>query len=61
MRVGQKIGVIALFCTGFVCILLATIQVVQIGVKTENSTTPSSSWLALWAIIECTIGESGPV
>ncbi|ORY16878.1 hypothetical protein BCR34DRAFT_635246 [Clohesyomyces aquaticus] len=51
----QKLSVMALFCTGFVCILFAVIRVVQIGTKAGNSTTPSSSWLALWAVVECAI------
>ncbi|KAF2473677.1 uncharacterized protein BDR25DRAFT_386509 [Lindgomyces ingoldianus] len=51
----QKLSVVALFCTGFVCIFFAIIRIVQIGVKADNSTTPSTSWLAFWAIIECSI------
>ncbi|KAF2201916.1 hypothetical protein GQ43DRAFT_337939, partial [Delitschia confertaspora ATCC 74209] len=51
----QKFSIIALFCTGFICILFAIIRVVQIGTKAGNSSTPSSSWLALWAVIECSI------
>ncbi|KAF2867042.1 hypothetical protein BDV95DRAFT_446823, partial [Massariosphaeria phaeospora] len=51
----QKISVIALFCTGFVCITFATLRVVEVGMKSGSSSTPSSSWLALWAVIECSI------
>lgn len=54
---GQKISVGALFCTGFICILFATIRVVQIGMKAGSNTTPSSSWLALWAVVEGSIGK----
>jgi hypothetical protein len=53
----QKISVGALFCTGFICILFATIRVVQIGMKAGSNTTPSSSWLALWAVVEGSIGK----
>ncbi|KIW72139.1 hypothetical protein PV04_00359 [Phialophora macrospora] len=52
---GQKIGIGGLFCVGWVCITFATIRVVQIGVKANNSSTPSSSWLALWAIVETAV------
>ncbi|KAF2643779.1 hypothetical protein P280DRAFT_444904 [Massarina eburnea CBS 473.64] len=51
----RKISVMALFSSGLVCILFATIRVVQIGEKATNNTTPSSSWLALWAIVEGSI------
>ncbi|KAF2713428.1 hypothetical protein K504DRAFT_487837 [Pleomassaria siparia CBS 279.74] len=51
----QKLSVGALFCTGFVCILFSIIRVVQIGGKASNSSTPSSSWLALWASVEGSI------
>ncbi|CAO2651784.1 Nn.00g000670.m01.CDS01 [Neocucurbitaria sp. VM-36] len=55
MARGQKIAVIALFASGFVCITFATLRVVQIGTKTGNTTSPSPSWLALWTIIETSI------
>ncbi|KIW75663.1 hypothetical protein Z517_10405 [Fonsecaea pedrosoi CBS 271.37] len=51
----QKVGIGALFCVGLICIIFATIRVVQIGVKTEGHSTPSSSWLALWAIVESAV------
>ncbi|OCT54352.1 hypothetical protein CLCR_00860 [Cladophialophora carrionii] len=51
----QKVGIGGLFCVGWVCITFATIRVVQIGVKANNSSTPSSSWLALWAIVESAV------
>jgi hypothetical protein len=51
----QKIGIGALFCIGWICIAAAIIRVVQIGVKSGSSSTPSSTWLAFWAIIESTI------
>lgn len=50
----EKIGIGALFCSGFVCIVIAVLRVVQIGVKSRNS-TPSSTWLALWAEVEAAI------
>jgi hypothetical protein len=51
----QKIGMGVLFGIGWICIAMAIIRVVQIGSKAGNSSTPSSSWLALWAIIEAAI------
>ncbi|KAF4539730.1 CFEM domain-containing protein [Lasiodiplodia theobromae] len=51
----EKLAVGALFCSGFVCITMAVLRVVQIGVKANNNTTPSSSWLALWAEVEAAI------
>lgn len=51
----QKIGMGVLFGIGWICIAMAIIRVVSIGSKAGNSSTPSSSWLALWAIIESAI------
>ncbi|CAI9628127.1 unnamed protein product [Alternaria burnsii] len=48
----QKVAVIALFASGIVCMAFATLRVVQIGIKSENSTAPSPTWLALWTIVE---------
>jgi hypothetical protein len=55
MARGQKIAVIALFASGFVCIAFATIRVVQIGIRAGNDISPSPTWLALWTIIESAI------
>jgi hypothetical protein len=51
----QKYGVVGLFCIGLVLIIAATLRVAQVGGKARSSSTPSSSWLALWGVIECTI------
>lgn len=51
----QKVGMGVLFGIGWICIAMAIIRVVQIGSKAGNSSTPSSSWLAFWAIIEAAI------
>lgn len=51
----QKIGMGVLFGIGWICVAMATVRVVQIGSRAGNNSTPSSSWLALWAIIECAI------
>lgn len=55
MARAQKIAVIALFASGFVCIGFATLRVVQIGIKTGNSASPSPTWLAIWTIVESAI------
>lgn len=52
MARGQKIAIIALFTSGFVCIAFATLRVAQIGVRAGNDASPSPTWLALWTIIE---------
>ena len=57
MPTSKKLGIAALFGIGFICIAMAIVRVVQIGVKANNNSTPSSSWLALWAIVETGIGK----
>lgn len=52
---GQKIAIIGLFASGFVCIAFATLRVVQIGRQTGETNTPNPTWLALWTIIETSI------
>lgn len=52
----QKFGVRVLFGTGLVCILFATIRVVQIGSKTDGgSTQPDPAWLMLWTMLESSV------
>ena len=51
----QRIGMGILFGIGWTCIAMAIVRVVQIGSKAQSSSTPSSSWLALWAIIESAV------
>ncbi|KKZ68594.1 hypothetical protein EMCG_01044 [[Emmonsia] crescens] len=48
----QKASLGALFSVGLICIAIATVRVVQIGSKAKNNSTPSSSWLAFWGILE---------
>lgn len=47
----KKAGIIALFCVGWAAIAAAIVRVVSIGVR-AGSSTPSSTWLAFWGIIE---------
>lgn len=52
----QKLGVRILFGTGIICILFATIRVVQIGSKTDGgSTQPDPAWLMLWTMLESSV------
>ncbi|KAK4862945.1 hypothetical protein LT330_010719 [Penicillium expansum] len=53
MRTRQKLSIGGLFCFGWVCIIISTIRVVQLG-ETENG-VPAPSWLALWGTIEASI------
>ena len=52
----QKMSIGGLFCIGWICIIVATIRVAQLG-STASNGTPQPSWLALWAIIEASIGK----
>jgi hypothetical protein len=56
MKPKQKLSIAGLFCFGWVCIIISTIRVVQLG-QTDNG-VPAPSWLALWATIEASIGRS---
>jgi hypothetical protein len=51
----QKFGVIGLFSIGIILIAVATLRVAQVGGKARSSSQPSSSWIALWGMIECSI------
>ena len=52
----QKIGLAGVFGVSGICMLFAIVRVIQIQVKTGSS-TPSPAWLALWAVIETTVGR----
>ena len=55
MPLSQKLSIGGLFCLAFVCIAVATIRVKELG-STINSSQPSTTWLALWGIVESSIG-----
>jgi hypothetical protein len=57
----QKLGICGIFCVAIIGIVIAIIRVVNIGVKSGNNSTPSSSWLALWGIVETGIGTSSSI
>lgn len=46
----------ALFGSGIVCILIATLRAAQITVNTIKTNAPTDgTWLALWGMVECAI------
>ncbi|GCB26973.1 hypothetical protein AAWM_09858 [Aspergillus awamori] len=51
LPLGQKISVGAVFALGTICVIMAVVRVIQIGTRANNDSTPSSSWLAFWAVI----------
>jgi hypothetical protein len=58
MPLAQRISIGGIFSVGIICIVMACIRVIQIGVKSGGASTPSSSWLALWGITEASMGMS---
>ncbi|KAF2124149.1 hypothetical protein P153DRAFT_361336 [Dothidotthia symphoricarpi CBS 119687] len=56
----QKVCIGLLFASGLICILFATIRVVQIGIRDGKPMTPEPKWLTLWTIIECSTGTATP-
>ncbi|PWY85029.1 hypothetical protein BO70DRAFT_424358 [Aspergillus heteromorphus CBS 117.55] len=55
MPLGQKLSVAAVFALGSICVVMAVVRVVQIGTRANSDSTPSSSWLAFWGMIEAGI------
>ncbi|KAF7713391.1 Uncharacterized protein PECH_001331 [Penicillium ucsense] len=57
MQLKQKLSIGGLFCFGWICIIIATIRVVQLGSRSNGASNgqPAPSWLALWGIIESAI------
>lgn len=61
LPLGQKISVAAVFALGTICVIMAVVRVIQIGTRANNDSTPSSSWLAFWGMIEAGIGAEPPL
>lgn len=55
MPLAQKLSIGGLFALGFICIAVAIIRVKELGSNFSGG-TPSPSWLALWGIVESSIG-----
>ncbi|KAK7949222.1 uncharacterized protein PG986_010108 [Apiospora aurea] len=54
MPILRKLSLAVLFALGVLCIITATIRVVEIG--RETTTRPSLTWLAMWSTIESSVG-----
>jgi hypothetical protein len=57
----RKVTIAALFCLGWVCIAVSTIRVTYLGhgsAAGQEFKQPSTSWLALWGIVEAAIGTN---
>lgn len=58
----KKIAILLLFATGFICILFACLRVAQVGIsaaKPEADGQPlDPTWVAIWGMVECSIGMS---
>ncbi|KAH6690600.1 hypothetical protein F5X68DRAFT_253476 [Plectosphaerella plurivora] len=54
MNRARKMSIAGLFCLGWVCIAVSTIRVAYLGHNggAGGHTQPSTSWLALWGIVE---------
>lgn len=58
MRRSKKLGVMGLFATGAVCIIVATIRVAQITKNVyQYDMGIDGTWLAIFGMMECSIGE----
>jgi hypothetical protein len=58
MARGKKIGVIALFATCALCIIIATLRVAQITHNVNKYDQGiDGTWLAIWGMVECSIGQ----
>ncbi|KAF2131846.1 hypothetical protein P153DRAFT_373712 [Dothidotthia symphoricarpi CBS 119687] len=57
----QKLGVFVLFGSGWICVLFATLRVVQVGVKDGVPKSPDPKWLQMWTVIETSMGTFFPL
>lgn len=54
----EKVALGGVFGVGLVCVIMAIVRTVSVGMESRSDNTPSSSWLMLWGLIETAIGES---
>lgn len=59
MSLSRKISIGALFGLGWICMAVSIIRVVELGNNWGNG-TPEPVWLALWGIIEGSVGKISP-
>jgi hypothetical protein len=56
----KKFGVMGLFATGTVCVVIATVRVAQITRNVyKYGQGIDGTWLAIWGMVECSIGKFG--
>ncbi|CRG88435.1 hypothetical protein PISL3812_05465 [Talaromyces islandicus] len=55
LPLSQKFAIGTLFSIGIICVVMAIVRTVQIGSQAKSDSTPSSSWLAFWGMIEAGI------
>ena len=53
----EKISVACIFGVGVICMIFATIRVISISEKAATGQA-SPTWLALWAVIEDSVGKN---
>ncbi|KAL7770117.1 hypothetical protein CFE70_000050 [Pyrenophora teres f. teres 0-1] len=54
----QKFGIFALFGSGWICTLFATLRFVQVSVKDGVPMIPDPKWLEMWTDIETSMGTT---
>lgn len=52
----EKVALGGVFGVGLVCVIMAIVRTVSVGMESRSDNTPSSSWLMLWGLIETAIG-----
>ena len=61
MARNKKNAILVLFASGIICILFAILRVAQVAInaaKPEADGQPlDPTWLAIWGMVECSIGE----
>ncbi|KAF3388275.1 hypothetical protein DPV78_012285 [Talaromyces pinophilus] len=51
----EKVALGGVFGVGLVCVVMAIVRTVSVGMESRSDNTPSSSWLMLWGLIETAI------
>ncbi|EED12166.1 conserved hypothetical protein [Talaromyces stipitatus ATCC 10500] len=51
----EKVALGGVFGVGLVCVIMAIVRTVSVGIESRSDNTPSSSWLMLWGLIETAI------
>jgi hypothetical protein len=60
MSTSKKVSIRVLFGSGFICILFASVRVAQVAINAArpqaDNQTLDPTWLAIWGMVECSIG-----